>query len=69
MRAAHRAGLVSDARMEAWRRRRGSADYRSASGVMRDVLVTVVNESYEEALGRIEGPVELVWGRGDVDVP
>src|SRR5712692_8093250 len=39
----NRAGVVSDARMEARRRRSGPPDYRSAAGVMRDVFVTVVN--------------------------
>lgn len=69
VRTAHRLGLVSEARMEAIRRRRGSADYRAASGVMRDVLVRVVNESYERELAALGCPVELVWGRDDTDVP
>jgi pimeloyl-ACP methyl ester carboxylesterase len=68
-RALHRAGLVSDARMEALRRRYGSADYRSASGVMRDVLVKAVNESYEAPLVAYPGPVDLVWGENDLEVP
>ena len=45
----HRRGVVSDERMEALRRRRGSDDYRNATGVMRDVLVIAVNEHYEDA--------------------
>ncbi len=69
MRRANRIGLVSDERMERERRSRGSADYRAASGVMRDVLVTVVNESYENELGGISCPVALVWGADDTDVP
>jgi pimeloyl-ACP methyl ester carboxylesterase len=68
-RAAHRLGVLSDARMEAVRRRHGSADYRAAHGVMRDVLVTVVNETYEEELGSISAPVTLLWGRDDRTVP
>jgi pimeloyl-ACP methyl ester carboxylesterase len=48
IRALHRAGLVSDERMEAIRRSRGSADYRAATGVMRDILVRLVNETYED---------------------
>jgi pimeloyl-ACP methyl ester carboxylesterase len=69
LRRANRLGLVSDERMERERRSRGSADYRAASGVMRDVLVTVVNESYESELGGIACPVSLVWGADDTDVP
>lgn len=69
LRAAHAAGIVSDDRMEAIRRRRGSADYRAVTGVMRDVLVTVVAETYEADLGRIRAPVELLWGAEDREVP
>lgn len=69
MRWAHRRGIVSDDRMEELRRRRGSADYQAATGVMRDVLVTVVNEEYGELLPRIDVPVELVWARRDDAAP
>jgi pimeloyl-ACP methyl ester carboxylesterase len=62
-------GLVSDERLERERKRRGSADYRAADGVMRDILVKLVNESYEGQLSRIEAPVRLVWGENDRDVP
>lgn len=62
-------GLISDERMERERKRRGSADYRAADGVMRDILVKLVNESYEGQLSRIEAPVRLVWGENDRDVP
>ena len=68
-RALHRRGLFPDARMEALRRRHGSPDYRAATGVMRDVLVRVVNETYEEQLARLACPVELVWGDDDPEVP
>jgi pimeloyl-ACP methyl ester carboxylesterase len=68
-RAAHRIGMLSEERMEAVRRRYGSADYRAAHGVMRDVLVTVVNETYEEELDAISAPVTLLWGRDDHVVP
>lgn len=68
-RALHRRGVLPDDRMEALRRRHGSADYRAATGVMRDVLVRVVNETYEEQLDAITCPVELVWGEDDADVP
>jgi pimeloyl-ACP methyl ester carboxylesterase len=65
----NRKGVVPDARMEKLRNDRASADYRNASGVMRGVLVTVVNESYEDVLPRVHRPVELVWGDPDPDVP
>lgn len=69
LRLAHRVRLVSDERMEAIRRNRGSADYRAAEGVMRDVLVAVVNESYETEMAGLSVPVDLVWGALDVDTP
>ena len=62
-------GLISDDRLEKEKRSRGSAAYRAATGVMRDILVKVVNESYEGQLGRIAVPVQLIWGADDNDVP
>lgn len=69
LRWAHGAGLISAERMERERRRRGSEDYRAATGVMRDVLVTAVNESYEAELEAVAAPVTLVWGSDDTEVP
>jgi len=69
LRVAHRARFVSDARMEQIRQKRGSADYAAAHGVMRDTLVTVVNESFAEELPMLRCPVTLVWGVLDQDVP
>lgn len=65
----NRLGVVSDARMEEQRRRHGSADYRNASGVMRDCLVRLVNEDYRDLLSGIGAPVEMVWGASDTAAP
>ncbi len=65
----HRRGIVSDDRMEALRRQRGSDDYRNATGVMRDTLVIAVNEHYEDVLPAVICPVELVWGDDDTAAP
>lgn len=62
-------GLISNERLEREKRSRGSDDYRATSGVMRDILVKVVNESYEGQLGRIRSHVHLIWGADDRDVP
>jgi pimeloyl-ACP methyl ester carboxylesterase len=67
--ALHRHGLIGAERMEAIRRRYGSADYRAADGVMRDVLVKAVNEAYDRQLAAFPGPVELVWGQDDDQAP
>lgn len=69
LRSLHRLGVVSDARMEEIRRHRGSADYRAAEGIMRQVFVKVVNESYEKELGLLRSRVVLVWGSEDREVP
>jgi pimeloyl-ACP methyl ester carboxylesterase len=62
-------GLISDERLEREKRSRGSIDYRTATGIMRDILVKVVNESYESQLSRITHPVHLLWGENDREVP
>jgi pimeloyl-ACP methyl ester carboxylesterase len=62
-------GLVSDGSIEAMKKKRGSADYRAATGVMRDVLVKVVNEEYRDELSRLAGPIHLLWGSEDREVP
>ncbi len=67
-RALNRKGLIGDDRMEGFRQRYGSADYRSAEGVMRGVLVRSVNETYEAPFDAYRGPVELVWGQDDSEV-
>ena len=69
LRTLHGIGLVSQAQMEAARRRYGSADYRQASGVMREILVQTVAEDYLDDLGRLAMPVELVWGESDHPAP
>ncbi len=68
-RALHRRKLLSGERMEALRQKHGSADYRAAQGRMRDILVRMVNETYEDELRRLERPVELVWGAADTAAP
>ncbi len=68
-RAAHRRGVLSDERMEAARQRYGSADYRAAEGVMRQVLVATLAERYEHQLEAITCPVALIWGDDDPVTP
>jgi len=69
VRALRRRGLISDARMEVARQKYGSTDYRRATGLLRDIVVASVNESYEVELSRIGVPVALVWGENDHEVP
>lgn len=69
MRLADRIGVVSDEAMERRRRRSGSADYRAATGIMRDILVKVIAETYEAELAQAPAPVHLLWGGNDREVP
>ena len=69
VRSLHRLGLFSDERMERLRRSRGSADYRAATGIMRDILVKVVNEEYPTEMREVAAHVDLIWGSDDADVP
>jgi len=71
-RALHAKGLIPEARMEALRQRYGSEDYRNARGVMRDVLVRLVNEDYTAEIAAIaptDLPIRMVWGEHDTAAP
>lgn len=69
IRLLHAKGLVTEEKMESARQRYGSADYRLASGLLRDVLVATVNENYEGELVLVRAPVAMVWGELDREVP
>lgn len=61
--------LLGDETIENMKRNRGSADYRAATGIMRDILVRLVNEEYWVELERQTKPVKLLWGENDLEVP
>jgi pimeloyl-ACP methyl ester carboxylesterase len=69
IRALARARMVPASVIEAQRRKRGSADYNAAHGIMRDILVRTVNEDYREQLAAIRVPVRMVWGEHDPAAP
>lgn len=54
---------------ETMKKHMGSEDYRNASGVMRQVLVNVVNEDLTEKAKKITCPTLLIWGESDEAVP
>jgi pimeloyl-ACP methyl ester carboxylesterase len=68
-RALRRARLVPESVLERARERYGSADYLAAQGIMRQILVRVLAERYEQQLASLSCPVELVWGDDDNEVP
>jgi pimeloyl-ACP methyl ester carboxylesterase len=51
------------------RKNSGSADYRNARGIMRDILVKVVNEDLQHLMPRVKAPALLIWGDKDTATP
>ena len=47
----------------------GSRDYKSASPIMRQVLVNTVNEDLSEDAKKIKCPTLLIWGTNDTEAP
>ena len=62
-------GILSKDALERQRRKHGSSDYNAAVGVMREILVKVVNEDYRDDLAKIQAPVRMVWGENDTAAP
>lgn len=55
--------------LEKLRSKHGSADYRAASPMMRQVLVKTVNEDLSHLLPLVKQEVLLIWGRNDDATP
>lgn len=60
--------LFPDA-VEKARAKRGSADYRSASPLMRQVMNQAVNEDLTPLLPGVAAPTLLIWGEKDTATP
>lgn len=60
--------LFPDA-IENMRKKRGSADYNSATPIMRQTLVKVVNEDLTHLLPSIKASSLLIWGTADTATP
>lgn len=72
LRRAQHATVVPRALRDAAQRRadrRGSDDFRAASGTMRGTLVRLVNEDLTPLLPHIAAPTLLIWGDRDADTP
>lgn len=60
--------LFPDA-LEEMRKSHGSADYNSATPIMRETLVKTVNEDLKDLIPNLKMPVLLVWGENDDATP
>lgn len=60
--------LFPDA-VENMRKKNGSADYNSATPIMRQTLVKVVNEDLTQLLPNIKQSTLLIWGENDTATP
>lgn len=55
--------------IDAWRKKRGSADYNSASEIMKKTLILAVNEDLAHCLPLVTAPTLLFWGERDDATP
>ena len=55
--------------LEELRHKNGSADYNSATPVMRETLVRSVNEDLSHLISRVDCPALIMWGVSDDAVP
>lgn len=63
------ANRIDDKNMERFHNRLGSRDYRDSKGIMRKILVKVVNEDLSPILKNIKSPTLLIWGDKDITTP
>lgn len=56
-------------KIEQWRSRKGSDDYRRSSPMMRKVMSRCVNEDLKHVMPSIKAPVLLIWGEDDTATP
>lgn len=55
--------------VENMRKKKGSADYRNASDIMRQTMVRCINEDLTPLLSGIKASALLIWGENDQDTP
>lgn len=60
---------TDEKKMEKLYGRFGSDDYQSSSGIMRKILVRVVNENLKPILKDIKAPTLIIWGSNDDATP
>ena len=60
---------IFNQRIEKWKQKQGSEDYRNASPVMRQCLVKAVNEDLTPCMPNIKPDTLLIWGENDTAAP
>jgi len=55
--------------LESYRKKVGSSDYKNASGIIRQIMVKVVNEDLKHLMPKIKAPTLLIWGENDTATP
>lgn len=55
--------------IEKARKKFGSADYKNSSGLLRQIMVRVINEDLRCYLPQIKASTLLIWGENDHDTP
>lgn len=61
--------MDKDEKMERFYKKFGSTDYKDADGIMRKILVKLVNEDLRPLLKDIKASTLLIWGRDDDATP
>ncbi len=69
LKKANKLNLISDSFIASYKNKYGSIDYRKSDGLMRDILVSAVNDDLSEIVKKISIPVVLIWGENDNEVP
>ncbi|NLC03238.1 MAG: alpha/beta hydrolase [Tissierellia bacterium] len=61
--------MADEKKMEKFYKKFGSDDYQDSSGIMRKILVILVNENLKPLLKEIKASTLLIWGDKDMDTP
>ncbi len=63
------AGAVAERLRQLYNQRYGSSDFQSATPLMRQTLINVINQDLLEYAERVDVPTILIWGDVDQDTP
>ena len=61
--------IDKEKRLEKFYKKFGSTDYKASDGIMRNIMVKVVNDDLRPLLKDIKSQTLLIWGRDDEDTP